>query len=58
MSRCGFTVPSDSKPPLPRLPGPVEMRDYLAAWLGVLLKESYIVKVEEMKGVEIVHSKH
>lgn len=41
---------------LPLLPGPVEMRDYFAAWLGILLKENYIVRVEEMKGVEIVQS--
>ena len=37
--------------------GSVETRDYLAAWLGILLKESYIIKVEETRGVEVVQSK-
>lgn len=41
-------------PPPPK--GSVETRDYLAAWLGILLKESYVVKVEETRGVEVVQS--
>ena len=41
---------------LPPPKGSVETRDYLAAWLGILLKESYIVKVEETRGVEVVQS--